>query len=171
MFYKLIDTKNDGALTVLRVVMGAVFFAHGAQKIFAWFAGLGFAGTMRLFTEAFGIPAPLAFVAIMVEFIGSLALIAGFLGRLTALGLTINMVVAIAIVHGRFGFFMNWDGRQPGEGIEYHLLAIAMGAVLVLRGSGALSVDGFLSGRFRDAASAEPDERSRAQEVHARRTG
>ena len=131
--------------------MGVVFLVHGMQKMFGWFDGLGFSGTMRLFTQVLAIPAPLALVAIVTEFFGSLALIAGFIGRIAALGLTVNMLVAIAIVHGRFGFFMNWSGNQPGEGIEYHLLAIAIGVALTLKGSGAFSVDEFLSQRVRRA--------------------
>jgi putative oxidoreductase len=153
MFHRLVETTNDGALTVLRVVMGVVFLIHGTQKVFGWFDGLGFSGTMRLFTDVFGIPAPLASTAILAEFFGSLALIAGCLGRIGALALTINMLGAIFIVHGRFGFFMNWTGRQPGEGIEYHILAIAMGVALVLRGSGALSLDGFLTQRLRQSGA------------------
>jgi putative oxidoreductase len=51
------------------------------------------------------------------------------------------MVVAIAMVHRAFGFFMNWDGRQRGEGIEYHLLVLAVTAFLMIRGAGAFSVD------------------------------
>jgi putative oxidoreductase len=51
------------------------------------------------------------------------------------------MLVAIFVVHGRFGFFMNWSGRQPGEGIEFHLITIALLLTILVRGSGLLSVD------------------------------
>ncbi len=60
------------------------------------------------------------------------------------------MAVAIATIHSKFGFFMNWSGTQRGEGFEYHLLVLAMVATLVVRGSGALSLDRLLSGGVRD---------------------
>src|SRR5438876_184535 len=87
------------------------------------------------------IPAPLAFLAIAAEFFGGLGLILGFLTRIAAFGITVNMLVAIAAVHGPFGFFMNWTGTQKGEGIEYHLLVLAITAFLMIRGAGAFSID------------------------------
>src|SRR6201987_6142404 len=126
MLRKLVSTDNDSATTILRVVLGIVFFAHGAQKMLGWFGGPGFTGTMGFFTGVMHIPAPLAFLAIAAEFFGGLGLILGFLARIAAFGITVNMLVAIATVHSTFGFFMNWSGAQKGEGFEYHLLAIAM---------------------------------------------
>ena len=83
----------------------------------------------------------MAFLAIAAEFFGGLGLILGFLTRIAAFGIAVNMVVAIAMVHGAFGFFMNWTGAQKGEGFEYHLLALAVTAFLMIRGAGALSLD------------------------------
>jgi putative oxidoreductase len=123
------------------LVLGVVFFAHGAQKLLGWFGGPGFSGTMGLFTGYLHIPAPLALLAIAAEFFGGLGLILGFLTRVAALGITVNMLVAIATVHRSFGFFMNWAGTQKGEGFEYHLLVLAITGYLMLRGAGALSVD------------------------------
>jgi putative oxidoreductase len=144
MFRKLISTSDDLALTVLRLAVGVVFIAHGAQKMLGWFGGYGFHGTMGFFTHM-GIPAPLAVLAIATEFFGGLGLIFGFLTRIPALGIAVNMVVAILLVHMPNGFFMNWTGTQKGEGFEFHLLAIAAAAVLLLRGAGAYSVDRALS--------------------------
>jgi putative oxidoreductase len=141
MFRKLISTGNDWAITILRIILGVVFFFHGAQKLLGWFGGYGFSGTMSFFTHQLGIPAPFAFLAIMAEFLGGLGLIFGFLGRIAAFGILCNMVVAIFMVHANFGFSMNWSGAQKGEGIEYHLLAIAIALALIIRGSGAASVD------------------------------
>jgi putative oxidoreductase len=149
MLNRLIGTTDDYALTLARLALGAVFFAHGAQKVLGWWGGYGFAGTMHWFTATMGIPAPLAFLAIMAEFLGGLGLIAGVLTRIAAFGIFANMVVAIATVHRHFGFFMNWFGNQKGEGYEYHLLALALAAVLILRGAGALSGDRWLSGKTR----------------------
>jgi putative oxidoreductase len=145
MFKKLISTSDDIVLTMLRLVLGVVFFAHGAQKLLGWFGGFGFSGTMGFFTHQLGIPAPLAFLVIATEFFGGLGLILGFLTRIPALGIAVEMIIAIFMVHLPNGFFMNWMGTQKGEGFEYHLLTIAVAAVLLLRGSGAYSVDRALS--------------------------
>jgi len=141
MIRKLFATDDDAATALLRLVLGIVFFAHGAQKMLGWFGGYGFAGTMGFFTGMMHIPAPFAFLAIAAEFFGGLGLILGFLTRIAAFGIAVNMVVAIVMVHSSFGFFMNWSGTQKGEGFEYHLLTLAMTAFLMIRGAGALSVD------------------------------
>ncbi|HWY54753.1 MAG TPA: DoxX family protein [Terriglobales bacterium] len=145
MFHRIAETSNDYAITILRLVMGLVFAAHGAQKMLGWFGGYGFSGTMGFFTHQMGIPAPFAFLAICAEFFGGLGLLIGFLGRIAAFGIICNMLVAVALVHAANGFFMNWAGNQKGEGFEYHLLAIASALVIIIRGSGALSVDRFLT--------------------------
>src|SRR5215469_18464476 len=126
MLKKILKTSDDPVLTVLRVVLGAVFFVHGAQKMLGWFGGFGFHGTMGFFTQQIGIPAPLAFLAIAAEFFGGLGLVAGLLSRVAAFGIAVNMLVAIRLVHFANGFFMNWAGTQKGEGFEYHLLALAL---------------------------------------------
>jgi putative oxidoreductase len=100
---------------------------------------------MGYFTGVMHIPAPLAFLSIAAEFFGGLGLFLGFLTRIAAFGIAVNMVVAIATVHRAFGFFMNWNGNQKGEGFEYHLLVLAMTAFLIIRGAGALSLDRALS--------------------------
>jgi len=141
MFRKLLATSDDWTLTLLRLVMGVIFFAHGAQKTFGWFGGYGFSGTMGFFTQMMHIPAPFAFLAICAEFLGGVGLILGALGRIAAFGIACNMAVAVLMVHHNFGLFMNWSGQQKGEGFEYHLLAIAIAVVLMARGSGAFSVD------------------------------
>src|SRR5437762_13741909 len=98
MFRKLIATDDNPATLILRLVLGVVFFAHGAQKMSGWFGGPGFSGTMGLFTGYLHIPAPFAFLAIAAEFFGGLGLILGFLTRVAALGIAANMVVPIAMV-------------------------------------------------------------------------
>jgi putative oxidoreductase len=141
MFRKLITTDGNPATLVLRLVLGVVFFAHGAQKLLGWYGGPGFSGTMGMFTGYLHIPAPLAFLAIAAEFFGGLGLILGFLTRIAAFGIAVNMLVAIATVHHSYGFFMNWTGAQKGEGFEYHLLVLAITAYLMIRGAGAFSAD------------------------------
>ncbi len=141
---KLMGTSNDVAPTILRLVLGVVFFAHGAQKMLGWFGGYGFHGTMGFF-EHMGMPAPVALLVICTEFFGGLGLIVGLLTRIAALGIGVEMIGAIFMVHLANGFFMNWFGNQKGEGFEYHLLTIAIAAALLLRGAGAFSLDRALS--------------------------
>jgi len=152
MFRKLIATDKDTATTVLRLVLGLVFFAHGAQKMLGWFGGYGFSGTMGFFTGMLHIPAPFAFLAIAAEFFGGLGLVFGLLTRVAAFGIFCNMIVAVAMVHHQFGFFMNWAGTQKGEGYEFHLLALAALVLLMIRGAGAASVDRMLYSRAHDGA-------------------
>lgn len=142
----LLRTENDFTLTVIRLVTGFVFFAHGSQKVLGWFGGYGFSGTMGFFTHQMGIPAPFAFLAIMAEFLGGIGLILGCLTRIAAFGIACNMLVAVAMIHSHVGFFMNWGGSQKGEGFEYHLLALAILFALIVKGGGALSLDRALSG-------------------------
>src|SRR5580704_1815811 len=145
MFRKLINTSDDPTITVLRLVLGVVFCAHGAQKALGWFGGYGFSGTMGFFTQQMHIPAAFAFLAICAEFLGGIGLLLGLLGRIAAFGIACDMVVAVWMVHRHFGLFANWSGLQKGEGYEYHLLAIAIALVIMIKGSGALSADRALS--------------------------
>jgi putative oxidoreductase len=153
MLRKLFATDDSAATAILRSILGIVFFAHGAQKMLGWFGGFGFSGTMGYFTGVMHIPAPLAFLAIAAEFFGGIGLILGFLTRIAAFGITVNMMVAIATVHAAFGFFMNWTGTQKGEGFEYHLLTIAATVFLMMSGSGAFSVDRAIATRWTAARS------------------
>jgi len=141
MFKKLIQTKDDAALLILRLMLGIVFFPHGMQKLFGWFGGYGFSGTFDMFTTKMEIPAVFAFLAIMAEGLGSLGLISGLMTRIAAFGIAVNMAVAVYMLHWQNGFFMNWFGNQKGEGYEYHLLAIAIAVVLMIKGGGKWSVD------------------------------
>jgi putative oxidoreductase len=126
-------------------MLGIVMLPHGAQKLLGLFGGFGFAGTMEMFTEKMHIPAALAFLVIMGESFGSLGLIVGFLTRFSAFGVLCIMLGAITMVHWPNGFFMNWSGKQAGEGYEYHLLVIGMSLALLLMGGGKWSVDGAIA--------------------------
>ncbi len=126
---------------VLRLTLGLVMFPHGAQKLLGWYGGFGFDGTMGFFAEKAGMPWLIAFLVIVGEFFGSLALLAGFLTRFSAASLGVIMLGAIFLVHLPHGFFMNWFGKQAGEGYEYHLLVIGIAAVLTIVGGGRWSVD------------------------------
>lgn len=144
MFAKLLKTDNDPAALIARLSLGLVIFPHGAQKALGWFGGGGYRAAMEGFANM-GIPAPLAFLAIVAEFAGALGLFLGCLTRVAAFGVLCNMVVAAVLVSAPHGFFMNWYGRQKGEGYEFHILAAGLALVAIIRGGGALSLDRLIS--------------------------
>lgn len=146
MFRKSINTDDNWASLIARVVLGLVILPHGLQKLLGLFGGAGFTGTMGYFTSQ-GMPAVVAFLVIMGESFGALGLITGFIGRFCAFGIMTIMLGAMFMVHLKAGFFMNWTGQQQGEGFEYHLLALGLGLIVLLKGSGAFSIDRILSKR------------------------
>jgi putative oxidoreductase len=141
MLSRLLGTDDSRTRLAQRLVLGLVMFPHGAQKLLGLFGGYGLAGTMGYFTGTLHIPAPLAFLVIVSEFFGSLALVAGLGTRLAAFGAAAVMIGAVLTSHLGNGFFMNWFGTQRGEGFEYHLLALALALPLVIEGAGAYSLD------------------------------
>jgi putative oxidoreductase len=145
MLLKILATDPNWVPTLARIILGIIFFAHGSQKVFGWFGGQGLRQTLRTLKEHAGLPAIAALAAVGAEFVGGAALILGLLARIDAAGIAINMLAAIVMVHGRYGLFMNWFGDRKGHGIEYHLLAIALGTVIIVEGAGALSLDGWLA--------------------------
>lgn len=140
----LLATDESVAPMLLRVALGGVVLGHGLQKVFGWFGGYGIAGTMGFF-ESIGMPAVVGALVIVSDFAGSLALMAGLFTRLSAAAAFLVMLGATLLVHQANGFFMNWAGAARGEGYEFHLLAMAMAAALVLAGGGRASVDGWLA--------------------------
>lgn len=137
----LMQTKEDISAFILRVTLGIVFFPHGAQKALGLFGGHGFKATVTYFTDNMHIPLVLALLVVAAEFLGSIALVLGFLTRLSAFGIAAIMATAIFMVHSQNGFFMNWSGTQKGEGFEYHLLALAIATALIIKGGGSFSLD------------------------------
>lgn len=148
MIKRIAQTDDDVVGFVLRIMLALVFFPHGAQKVFGWFGGPGFVGQIQAFQQYLGIPPVLGVLAILAEFLGPIALVAGLFTRLAALGIMTNMVVAIFMIHLKFGFFMNWFGQQAGEGYEYHLLVIAIALALIIKGGGRWSFDRYLTERL-----------------------
>jgi putative oxidoreductase len=148
---ELFSTDDSWPGLILRLGLGIVKFPHGMQKLFGWFGGFGLAPTFNYMTGMQHIPALFAVLAIMAESLGSVALIVGALTRIAALGIGIEMIVAALMVHVRNGFFMNWSGRQAGEGFEFHILMVAMAISVVIIGGGKWSVDRIISAGRRDA--------------------
>ncbi len=144
MLKKLLSTEDQLAPLVIRVMLGVVMLPHGAQKALGMFGGGGFAATMKGMSQGMGIPSIVVLLIIASEFLGSIGLILGVATRFCAFGTFSVMTGAIFMVHLPNGFFMNWFGKQAGEGFEYHLLAIGMAVALMIAGGGKWSVDRFL---------------------------
>ena len=137
----LTATDTSTAALIARTTLGLIILPHGLQKTFGLFGGYGFSGTMGFFTESLGLPQIVAFLVIMAESLGALALVLGFLTRFCAASLIIVMIGAMSFGHLENGFFMNWFGSQKGEGIEYHLLVIGLALSVLVSGAGKFSFD------------------------------
>ena len=147
MKQKIFLTNNDWTGFILRLTVGAIIFPHGAQKMLGWFGGYGFSGTMNYFTGTVHLPWIIAFLVIIIEFFGSLFLLAGVASRIWAVLLIALMIGIIFTSHIENGFFLNWYGTNKGEGYEYHLLVIGLSIAILLNGSGKFSVDKFFTNR------------------------
>src|SRR5262245_6199050 len=123
----------DWSLLILRVVLGVVFMAHGAQKLFGAFGGPG----LSAFVAALG---PVGYLVTIGEFFGGLGVIVGLLPRFSAGSIVVIMLGAIGLVHSGGGFSMTWGGKGAGEGSEYHVLAIASLLSIVIAGPGRLAL-------------------------------
>ncbi|WPP46060.1 DoxX family protein [Pseudomonas sp. AN-1] len=136
----LLSTRGGYGLTVLRVVVGLTFMAHGAQKLFGWFGGHGLAGVGQ-WMESIGL-APGYLMALLAgsgEFFGGLALLLGLLVRPAAVVLAVVSLVAMFSVHWVNGFFIT------NNGYEYALALLAVSVALLIDGAGKLSLDERLS--------------------------
>lgn len=145
MLKKFLSTEDQLAPLIVRVMLGVVMLPHGAQKALGMFGGGGFAATMKGMSQGMGIPSVVVLLIIASEFLGSVGLILGVATRFCAFGALFIMTGAIFMVHLSNGFFMNWFGKQAGEGFEYHLLAIGMAVALMIAGGGRWSVDRFFA--------------------------
>ena len=129
-------TKAGVGITILRVVAGLTFMAHGAQKLFGWFGGYGLSGVAQ-WMESIGLSPGylMALASGSAEFFGGLALVIGLLVRPAAAVLAVTMLVAIFTVHLAHGFFMS------NNGYEYALALLAISVALLFEGAGRFSLD------------------------------
>lgn len=141
LIQRLVSTQAGYGLTLLRVIAGLTFAAHGSQKLFGWFGGYGLAGVGQ-WMESIGL-APgylMALLAGSAEFFGGLALILGLLVRPAAAVLAVTMLVAIVTVHLANGFFMS------NNGYEFALALMAISLAVLIEGAGKLSLDKRIAG-------------------------
>lgn len=133
---------------ITRVGLGIVILPHGFQKLLGLFGGFGWSATIGFFSRALHVPIPVSVLVILGESLGSVAMILGFMTRFVAASYIMIMLGAIMLVHLPNGFFMNWFGKQAGEGYEYHILVITMSLALLFAGGGKWSVDGLIAERM-----------------------
>ncbi|MBV9209554.1 MAG: DoxX family protein [Acidobacteria bacterium] len=149
MFRKLIATAPTWFTLPVRLALGAIFFAHGAQKVFGWWGGRGFSASVSG-TPPFGFMRPAWFwmgAAVFSEFLGSLLVFFGLLTRVGAFFIMCVVLTAMFGVHWAGGFFMS---SQPIPGIEYTLALLGMSLALVIAGGGQASIDmGLMKARRR----------------------
>jgi putative oxidoreductase len=142
LFQQITQTNAGWDALALRVPVGIIFAAHGAQKLFGWFGGYGLEGT-GAWMDSIGLsPGVLmAFLAGAAEFFGGLALILGLLTRPAAAALAVAMLVAIFSVHFENGLFMS------NNGYEFGLALLAASVSLLFSGAGKISLDRWLSSK------------------------
>ncbi len=143
---QFVYTEDHSSGLIARLFLGFVILPHGLQKAFGLFGGKGLMPTLESF-DASGISLVFGALVIGAEFLGAIALIFGIFGRFMSAGIIAVMIGAMVMRSMQHGFFMNWSGMQEGEGIEYHLLAIGLGLIILVAGSGRLSFDRWLTRR------------------------
>jgi len=147
-FRLALGTASDAGPVIARLTLAGILAPHGAQHGLGLLGGYGFSGTLGWMTKTLGFPAPLAAIGIVTELVAPLLLLLGAGGRLAALAV-IGLMLGAIRTHVANGFFMNWFAAMPAgsEGFEYHLLVVALAAIVVVKGSGALSLDRRLGAR------------------------
>jgi len=132
---------NSWALLIVRLALAIVVLPHGMQKALGMYGGYGFEATVGFFV-GMGIPAVLAVMVILAEFVAPILLIVGVGSRFMAFSIFLTLGGAMILGgHVQHGFFMNWFGNQAGEGMEYFILIIGMSLGLVFGGAGKYALD------------------------------
>ena len=143
------NVKSDLALLLIRLALGVVFFAHGAQKAFGWFGGHGLQQTVEMMSKSYPLIVP--YLVSFGEVAAGIGLLLGLLTRIAAAGMFIEMAGAVTLVHWKSGFF------SENHGFEFPLTLCLVSLAMVLLGPGAFSFD-----------AARARNRSRASEVSRR---
>lgn len=138
-FKMLLTTSNDVNIALVRIVAGVIIFPYGIQKVFSSFGWWGIKGTIENMKSK-NIPFFIAYLVIIGQSLGSLALIFGVMGRVAALG---NFIIfsGAMLPHLKDGWSMNWFNKKEGEGIEYFVMLLTLLLIVLINGSGAWSID------------------------------
>lgn len=133
---------RDWAPLPARLALGVIFVAHGSQKLFGAFGGHGFAATAQMLGQL-GLQPPIfwGLLLVLAEFFGGLGVLFGLLTRLSGVGISIVMIVAIATIHGKNGFFLQ------NQGFEYNLALLGLAISLLFSGAGKLSIESLFARR------------------------
>ena len=134
------DSKDYGIM-ITRIMLWIVTFAHGGQKLFGLWGWPGFEWVMWFFTTNVGLPYIIALLIVLWESLWALALIIGFMTRFMAFGIFLIMAWAIILVHWANGFYIDWFNTWAPQGMEFHLLAVAMALTILIRWWWAFSLD------------------------------
>jgi putative oxidoreductase len=150
MLYRFLDTESNYVYLFLRLVAGVIIFPYGMQKLLGWFndfgGGIGIQASLAEFKKK-NIPRFVAWLVIFGQSLGSIALITGFLGRLAA---TANFLIftGALINHLPGGWVMNWKGKKKAEGVEYFVMLLSLLVVIIIKGSGPVSIDSWLLSKY-----------------------
>ncbi|QNA45909.1 DoxX family protein [Lacibacter sediminis] len=151
MIQQILKTEVNYICFFLRVVAGVIIFPYGMQKLLGWFndfgGGVGIKASLAQLKKK-KVPLFLAWMVILGQSLGSIALITGFAGRIAAVGNFIIFTGAL-INHLPDGWVLNWTGRKRGEGIEYFVLLLSMLLIIIINGSGAVSIDLYLQKSYK----------------------
>src|SRR5215213_4626962 len=143
MIHIFLQTTADYLSFFLRLIAGLIIFPYGMQKLLGWFEDLGGGvGIKETLATMRGkkIPAAIAWLVIIGQSMGSIGLILGCFGRIAAAANFIIFTGALS-THAKDGWAMNWSGKKRGEGIEYFILLLSILLVIIIKGSGAFSID------------------------------
>ena len=139
------DPDNWASL-IGRITLSIVVFPHGAQKLFGWFDGNGYEGTMIFFTQHMQLPWIIGFLVILIETFAPVLLILGLATRIAAFLIFVNFIGIISTTNFKNGFFMNWSMMpDTPEGYEYHLLILGVCIMLIIAGGGKASIDAMIT--------------------------
>ena len=138
----IFNSEHDYMILFLRLVLGVVMFAHGAQKFYGWFDGGSVEDNLEHLASV-GVPRSIGVLVIIGQSLGSLSIILGFCTRIVAVCLFIIMAGAM-YKNLPNGWMMNWSGKKKGEGIEYFILFLAIDLYIIVSGSGPLGADYFI---------------------------
>jgi putative oxidoreductase len=146
---KLFETRDDLVYTFVRLTIGGMIWAHGAQKMLGWFGGKGWDATVNGMNAGMGIPVWLGSLVVIAEFFGGLSLILGFFARFSAFWTAVVLLVAAALVHLKNGFFAG------DNGVELHVLYATLALVTIVKGAGALSIDRWIASTMGERSRAD----------------